>query len=184
MCKYCDSKYTYYDQTSVVSPHHARVCVDAYNHKLAVTGDRPFGRCEIPIKYCPVCGRNLSENPIKQTEQSYFNIIRENIKQELQIPDKKPLPEAIEQLSTDSGISTKKLNAFLIEGDDCLTAGEIGVIAETLKVPVDRFFAPFPVGLTYSEGVHRNIADEHPNYTKEEDKRKTDSQLEKMISIK
>ena len=142
-CKYCESKYTYYDRTNASSPNTALVSL---RDKIILTADERK-RYEIPAKFCPVCGKAFSAQK-RNTEQNYSNIIRNNIKEEMDMEH-----ISITQLSKMTGIAKSTLSDFLSCTIECLSADKIGLIAEALKLPVERLFLPRAVGLTYEEGL-------------------------------
>ena len=88
-----------------------------------------FKSIRIPVKYCPVCGRDLSIVPVRKTEQEYSNIIRLKIKE---LVTKTGI--TCSQLAEDTGISKSTLSDFFSGKIACLTAGKIAVIADVLDI--------------------------------------------------
>lgn len=144
-CKYCESKYTYYDRTNILSPNIA--LVQLHKGIILNTADNKY---EIPAKFCPVCGKRYSVT-VRNTEQNYSNIIRKNIKAEIQAEN-----ISITWLSKNTNIAKSTLSDFLSGKIDCLSADKIGLIADALKLPIERLFTPREVGLTYEEGLRHN----------------------------
>lgn len=105
ICRYCSAKYKENDSTGTSSANAAIVSVfsDGRLHFVG-NNNEPF---DLKIKYCPVCGRNLSKPYVRKTEQDYSNIIRNRIKEELGHAN-----ISICQLSDMSGIAKSTLSDF------------------------------------------------------------------------
>ncbi len=89
------------------------------------------------ISFCPICGRDLSTQPIRNTEQDYSTIIRNNIKE---LISKEAY--SLTRLAAESGIAKSTLSDYLNGKIDNLTASKIAVIADVLDVPIERLFLP------------------------------------------
>lgn len=89
----------------------------------------------IPIKYCPFCQRNLSKKYVHNNKQDYSSRIRKNIKKNM---SKEGL--SIDELAKRTGISQTDIEKYLAKEQEDLSAGEIGIIAEILAIPIEELY--------------------------------------------
>lgn len=89
----------------------------------------------IPIKYCPFCRRNLSTKYVCNNKQDYSNRIRKIIKKNI---EKERM--SINELAKNTGISQTDIEKYLAKEQEDLSAGEIGIIAEILAIPVEELY--------------------------------------------
>lgn len=153
-CKFCNSIYTYYDTTVPASKDKANILINNTSQTLVLEGsDNDLH--EMKIKYCPVCGRNLDTIPVRNTEHDYSITIRENIKSEMEANH-----VTICKLSSDTGISKSTISDFLLGKIKSISCGKIGVIADSLRIPVERLYHPAAHGLGFEESLIRGIIED------------------------
>lgn len=144
ICKYCSTKTTRYDTTNHRSANKADVKISASLEMLSIYGNR--AKYEIPAKFCPVCGRDLSKPPVRYSEHDYSNIIRENIKREM-----KRDGLSYDALSRITGIAKTTIYDFLHGKVNNLSAGKVALVSDALRLPIEKLFLPYGVEETYEE---------------------------------
>ncbi len=132
MCDFCNNQSK---KTSIVPAQNAAyLYLKLEKAKRLLTMFAGQNGCNnISINFCPVCGRNLSEDIKRNTEQDYSNTIRNNIKAIL-----KKENISITKLSKDTEISKSTLADFLRGKIKSLSVGKIAKIAEYMQVTMDE----------------------------------------------
>ena len=147
ICKFCSAKPARYDKTNHRSIYKADVGIDAVRGKITLYGSRTA--YEIPARFCPVCGRDLSKPPVRYSERVYSNTIRENIKKFMERDGL-----TYSALSKETGIAKSTICDFLRGNLNSLSAGKIALISDALGLPIERLFLPYGEGQTYEDASY------------------------------
>ena len=150
LCKYCDAKGEFYDKTNHRSKSKADVYINAGRKTLTLYGNRKsfMFPIEIPIRYCPVCGRDLSAEPVQTTLKEYNELLKANLDREI-----KDSGLTIAELVKKTGIDEKTFLSYLKDDGVEIPAGKVAVIADALKLPLERLFLPHGERMTYEEAL-------------------------------